>query len=87
MLVHALFSGLVGAGLGVACLSARTRVKVIAPAGGLAGGMLFHSVHNLGASLSATNVLTICFISARQQTLFKRPLWYNDDITRPFRCF
>jgi len=57
---HAFFSGLIGAGLGAAYLSARTRVKLTAPAGGLVAGMLFHSAHNLGASLSATNILTIC---------------------------
>jgi len=57
---HALFTGLTGAGLGAAYLSYNKLVKLAAPAGGLMGGMLFHSIHNLGASLAATSCLTIC---------------------------
>jgi RsiW-degrading membrane proteinase PrsW (M82 family) len=57
---HAFFSGLTGAGLGAAYLSFRRQVKWGAPVGGLAAGMLFHGVHNLGASLAAANCLSIC---------------------------
>jgi RsiW-degrading membrane proteinase PrsW (M82 family) len=58
---HAFFTGLTGAGLGAAYLSLRRAVKLVAPAGGLGAGMLFHGIHNLGASLAAANCLAICF--------------------------
>lgn len=58
---HALFTGLTGAGLGIARYNLRGMVKLAAPVCGLVAGMLFHSVHNVGASLSATNWLAICF--------------------------
>jgi RsiW-degrading membrane proteinase PrsW (M82 family) len=58
---HAFFTGLTGAGLGAAYLSLRRAVKLAAPAGGLGAGMLFHGIHNLGASLAAANCLAICF--------------------------
>jgi hypothetical protein len=57
---HALFTGLIGAGLAAAYLSFRSPVKFAGPIAGLAAGMFFHSVHNLGASLAATNCLTLC---------------------------
>jgi RsiW-degrading membrane proteinase PrsW (M82 family) len=58
---HAFFTGLTGAGLGAAYFGLRTLVKLAAPIGGIIAGMLFHSIHNLGASLAATNCVTICF--------------------------
>jgi RsiW-degrading membrane proteinase PrsW (M82 family) len=57
---HALFTGLTGAGLGIAYLSRKPWVKLLAPPGGLAAGMLFHGLHNLGATLADINCLTIC---------------------------
>lgn len=57
---HALFTGLVGAGVGAAYLSARSWVKVSTPLGGLLAGMLAHGIHNLGASLTHISCLTLC---------------------------
>jgi RsiW-degrading membrane proteinase PrsW (M82 family) len=57
---HAFFTGLTGAALGVAYLSRRPFVKLLAPLGGLAAGMAFHGIHNLGASLSDINCLAVC---------------------------
>jgi RsiW-degrading membrane proteinase PrsW (M82 family) len=58
---HALFTGLTGAGLGAAYLAVAPVKKAAAPLLGLGGGMLFHAVHNLGASLASTSWLTLCF--------------------------
>ena len=41
-------------------MSACTLVKLAAPIAGLTASMLFHSVHNLGASLAAVSCWTIC---------------------------
>ncbi len=57
---HALFTGLTGAGLGLAYLNLKPWIKLLAPSGGLFAGMLFHSLHNLGATLSDVNCLMIC---------------------------
>jgi hypothetical protein len=57
---HALFTGLTGAGLGMAYLSRKPWVKLLALPGGLAAGMLFHSLHNLGATLVDMNCLALC---------------------------
>lgn len=60
-LSHAFFTGMTGAGLAVAYLHRAKIVKIAAPLGGLAAGMLFHSVHNLGLTLAEANGLTCCF--------------------------
>ncbi len=57
---HALFTGLVGAGLGAAALSAQTGIKLLAPLAGLAAGIAAHGIHNLGASLTHISCLTLC---------------------------
>ncbi|MBN1316724.1 MAG: PrsW family intramembrane metalloprotease [Anaerolineales bacterium] len=57
---HALFTGLTGAGAAAAHLSKKGWVKFIAPIGGLLAGILFHSIHNLGASLSGEQLAPLC---------------------------
>jgi len=58
---HALFAGLTGAGLAASYLSLNRLARLTLPGLGLIAGILFHSLHNLGASLAAVNCLTICF--------------------------
>lgn len=57
---HALFTGLTGAGVAAAKVSRKGWVKLSAPIGGLLAGTAFHSIHNLGASLSGEELAPIC---------------------------
>jgi RsiW-degrading membrane proteinase PrsW (M82 family) len=57
---HALFTGLTGAGLATASHAKSTVVRLVAPAAGLFSGMLFHAIHNLGASLAGLACASIC---------------------------
>jgi hypothetical protein len=50
---HAFFTGITGASLGYARLSRNPTARVLVPVVGLAAAILFHSVHNLGATLSS----------------------------------
>ena len=58
---HALFTGLTGAGLAAANQAKRPAVRLATPPAGLLSGMLFHGIHNLGASLSGLACVAICF--------------------------
>jgi RsiW-degrading membrane proteinase PrsW (M82 family) len=57
---HALFTGLTGAGLAAAYLGRKMWIRLLAPVAGLAAGMGFHSVHNLGASLAGESCAPVC---------------------------
>jgi RsiW-degrading membrane proteinase PrsW (M82 family) len=57
---HALFTGLTGAGVAAAYLSRKPSLRIVAPVAGLAAGMGFHSIHNLGASLAGESCAPIC---------------------------
>jgi RsiW-degrading membrane proteinase PrsW (M82 family) len=57
---HAFFTGVIGAGFGVARLTANPVLKIVAPVGGFVGAMTFHGLHNLGSTLAAENGLTLC---------------------------
>jgi RsiW-degrading membrane proteinase PrsW (M82 family) len=57
---HALFTGLTGAGVAAAYLSRKMWIRLLAPVAGLAAGMGFHSIHNLGASLAGESCAPIC---------------------------
>lgn len=59
---HAFFTSLTGAGLAIAKFSYNGLVRFIAPIGGLAAAIIFHALHNLGATLATENCLSI-FIS------------------------
>jgi RsiW-degrading membrane proteinase PrsW (M82 family) len=50
---HAFFTGVTGGALGYARLSSQRSVKVCAPLLGLGGAIVFHGVHNLGATLGS----------------------------------
>jgi len=50
---HAFFTGLTGAGLGYARLARKAVVRLLAPLLGLAGAIIFHSLHNFGATLAS----------------------------------
>ncbi len=56
---HAFFTSLTGLGLGLARVTAPFFARVIFALAGLGAAILFHSIHNLGASLAATNMLTL----------------------------
>ncbi len=58
---HALFTGLTGAGLAAANHAKRPVARLVAPPAGLFSGMLFHAIHNLGASLAGLTCVAICF--------------------------
>jgi RsiW-degrading membrane proteinase PrsW (M82 family) len=58
---HALFTGLTGAGLAAANQAQGPVARLAAPPAGLISGMLFHGIHNLGASLAGLACATICF--------------------------
>jgi protease PrsW len=53
---HALFTGLTGLGVALACTSPRLGVRIGAPVAGLLLGIAAHSVHNLSVTLAATLV-------------------------------
>jgi hypothetical protein len=57
---HAFFSGLMGAGLSLAYLSPNSLVRIFGLLSGFVSAVFFHALHNLGATLAATNALTIC---------------------------
>jgi RsiW-degrading membrane proteinase PrsW (M82 family) len=57
---HALFTGLTGAGMAAAYLSRKVSIRLLAPVAGLAAGMGFHGIHNLGASLAGESCAPIC---------------------------
>jgi RsiW-degrading membrane proteinase PrsW (M82 family) len=59
---HALFTGLTGLGLALACITPNRLVKVGAPIAGLLLGITAHSVHNAGVTLGATMCLP-CLIA------------------------
>jgi RsiW-degrading membrane proteinase PrsW (M82 family) len=50
---HAFFTGITGGALGYARLSANSAVRVFVPLLGLSGAVVFHSIHNLGATLAS----------------------------------
>lgn len=50
---HALFTGLTGLGLAAAYLNRNTLARITLPIVGLAASMIFHAIHNLGASLAS----------------------------------
>jgi RsiW-degrading membrane proteinase PrsW (M82 family) len=50
---HAFFTGVTGGALGYARLSTSSTIRVFAPLLGLSGAMVFHSIHNLGATLAS----------------------------------
>lgn len=50
---HAFFTGVTGAALGYARLSTKSAVQVFVPLLGLSGAVIFHSVHNFGATLAS----------------------------------
>jgi hypothetical protein len=50
---HAFFTGVTGAALGYARLSTKSAVQVFVPLLGLGGAVIFHSVHNFGATLAS----------------------------------
>jgi RsiW-degrading membrane proteinase PrsW (M82 family) len=54
---HAFFTGVTGGALGYARLSTNFSIGVIASVLGLGGAMIFHSVHNLGATLASVTYL------------------------------
>lgn len=51
---HALFTGCVGLGFGIARTSPRWLVKIGAPLLGLGAGIILHAVHNAGATLAGS---------------------------------
>lgn len=57
---HALFTGLIGAGVAAAYINRNSLIKLLAVPGGLLAGMGFHSIHNLGASLAGESCAPIC---------------------------
>ncbi|MBI1876830.1 MAG: PrsW family intramembrane metalloprotease [Chloroflexi bacterium] len=58
---HAFFSGVTGAGLALAYLNLDRLIKIAGLLGGFAAAVIFHGLHNLGATLAGGNCLTICF--------------------------
>jgi RsiW-degrading membrane proteinase PrsW (M82 family) len=57
---HAFFSGVTGAGLALAYLSRNLLVRVCSLVGGFVTAVIFHGLHNLGATLAGANGLTLC---------------------------
>lgn len=57
---HAFFSGMMGAGLGLAYLSQNPLARIFGLLSGFVTAVTFHGLHNLGAALAAGNCLTIC---------------------------
>ncbi len=56
---HALFTGLTGLGLAAAYLNRNRLARITLPVLGLAAGMVFHAIHNLGASLAVLTCWSI----------------------------
>ncbi|MDX1521549.1 MAG: PrsW family intramembrane metalloprotease, partial [Anaerolineae bacterium] len=56
---HAFFSGVFGAGVAYGLHTRNPGAKVIVPIIGLCAAMIFHGLHNLGASISALNCFSI----------------------------
>lgn len=57
---HAFFTGLTGLGLSLAYLNSQGLMKIVTGLGGLIAAIVFHGLHNLGATLAAENCLSIC---------------------------
>lgn len=56
---HAFFTGITGGVLGYARLSKNTITQLFAPLLGLGGAIVFHSIHNLGATLASVTCLSL----------------------------
>lgn len=56
---HAFFTGVTGGALGYARLSTNSFIKVIVPLLGLSGAIVFHSVHNMGATLTSITCFSL----------------------------
>ncbi|MBE7552374.1 MAG: PrsW family intramembrane metalloprotease [Anaerolineales bacterium] len=57
---HAFFSGVTGAGLALAYLSRNLLVRVCSLVGGFVTSVIFHGLHNLGATLAGASCVTLC---------------------------
>jgi RsiW-degrading membrane proteinase PrsW (M82 family) len=57
---HAFFSGVTGAGLALAYLNRNPLVKFFGLVGGFITAVIFHGLHNLGATLAASSGVTLC---------------------------
>lgn len=56
---HAFFTGVTGGALGYARLSNKAITQVFVPILGLGGAIIFHSIHNLGATLASVSCLSL----------------------------
>jgi len=56
---HAFFTGITGGGIALLRLARGRALRISAPFLGLAAGIFFHSVHNLGATLASLSCLSI----------------------------
>jgi len=56
---HAFFTGVTGGALGYARLSTNSFAKVIVPLLGLGAAIIFHSVHNVGATLTSITCFSL----------------------------
>ena len=56
---HAFFTGITGAAVGYARLSADAFSRLVVPLVGLMGAVLFHSVHNFGSTLASVTCLSL----------------------------
>ena len=57
---HAFFSGVTGAGLALAYLNRNPLVKFFGLVGGFIAAVIFHGLHNLGATLAGSSCVTLC---------------------------
>ncbi len=58
---HAFFTGITGAALGYARLSTNAATRLFVPLLGLSGAILFHAVHNFGATLASVTCFGLLF--------------------------
>lgn len=56
---HAFFTGVTGGALGYARLSSNSLVKVIVPLLGLSAAIVFHGIHNMGATLTSITCFSL----------------------------
>ncbi|UCC88125.1 MAG: PrsW family intramembrane metalloprotease [Anaerolineales bacterium] len=56
---HAFFTGVTGGALGYARLSGNPLARVLVPFLGLGGAIIFHSIHNLGATLASVTCFSL----------------------------
>ena len=56
---HAFFTGITGAAVGFARLSANALGRLVVPLVGLMGAVIFHSVHNFGSTLASVTCLSL----------------------------